>query len=108
MRVYNGTIISKKERELIDFLQTGSSDWSQAFYQYKQRRKAKFFPSKNRSWFNTTLKKLKAKGLFTEVPFVLNGLEWFNPGIKGSKANFTAITKQNDFQEHREVLKKII
>lgn len=89
-RQYQGVQLSKKESELIIFLQTGSNDWIGAFYIYKHRKGGnKYNPDtrKQSSWFNSTLKKLQKKNLCLNIPFVWGGIQWMNPGTEASKAN---------------------
>lgn len=100
-RQYQGVQLSKKESELVQWLQKGEHNWDAAFWQYPNRRKASNFLNgrsyqclKERSWFNNTLNGLHKKGICKNVGFVLNGLPWRNPGIKASKSNFVALTLQ--------------
>jgi len=104
-RQYQGVQLSKKESELIEFLQTGSNDWQKAFYIYKHRRKRKGIADnkqlKERSWFNRTLMRLQLKDIAKNIPFVWDGVAWFNPGIEASKANLVIEQKIEQFQELR-------
>jgi hypothetical protein len=95
-RQYQGVQLSKKESELIQWLQKGEHDWFNAFYVYVNRKKnLKATTSlKERSWFNKTLAGLHAKKLCLNIPFILNGLKWRNPGIAANKANFVALSIQ--------------
>lgn len=110
-RQYHGVQLSKKESELIEFLQTGSDDFWKAFYVYKHRSKGKSVKDdlrKEQSWFNKTLRSLKDKGLCENIPFVIHHSLWRNPGLKASKAEFKAITLQEQKQEFFERQKQII
>lgn len=51
---------------------------------YKHRKKYPADTLRPKSWFNKTLKGLKDKGLFSEVPFVLKNAEmlWAHPGFQ--------------------------
>lgn len=94
-RQYQGVQLSKKESELIEWLQKGEHNWDAAFYVYANRKKKKVSDGlKERSWFNRTLQSLHKKGLCKNVGFVFAGLPWRNPGIKASKADFVALTLQ--------------
>ncbi len=99
-RQYQGVQLSKKESELVEWLQRGEHDWYDAFYVYPQRRKPKGKKAirvgnlKERSWFNSTLATLQLKGLCRNIPFVYTGLKWKNPGIEASKANLVAMAIQ--------------
>ena len=99
--------MSKKERELIEFLQTGSHNWPDAFYVYKNRRKVQRYEAravlqrKERSWFNRTLMRLHSKGLMQHIMFVWPGVAWHNPGVESAKANLVIEQKVEMFQELR-------
>ena len=112
MRKYNKIQISKKELEVIKFLETGSNNFWDAYFNYKSRKKRLDRPTKTiTSWFNSTIKSLHKKGLFKEVPFVLftnNIYIWINPGINASKANFECLTLQENIQDMRIEVNKII
>lgn len=78
-RQYQGVQLSKKEIELITWLQKGKHDWINAFYIYAQRRKIggiKTQSLKEQSWFNKTLRGLKLKGLCKNIPFIHSKLKW--------------------------------
>lgn len=99
-RNYKGVQLSKKESELITFLQTGSNFWMEAFFIYKQRRYNLNRDVKSiRSWFNSTLSKLKRKGLMSHIPFVIEGIGWMNPGVEASKANLVIEQKHQHTHE---------
>jgi hypothetical protein len=104
-RQYQSVQLSKKESELIEWLQKGEHNWSEAFYIYANRRKVGVITKglKERSWFNKTLRGLHTKGLCKNVGFVLNGLPWRNPGIKASKSNFVALTLQETNIETKQL-----
>lgn len=98
--------------EVIRFLETGSNNFWDAYYNYEGRKKRTYRPTKTiTSWFNRIIKSLHKKGLFKEVPFVLfsnNIYIWINPGINASKANFECLTLQEDVQDLRYKMNKII
>jgi len=109
-RQYQGVQLSKKESELITWIQKGSNNYTQAFYEYPNRRKKggiKTTSQKETSWFNKTLKGLKSKGFCLNVPFALPLLAWFNPGITNDTSQLKSETLQEDFQENRIERKKI-
>lgn len=108
-REYQGIKLSKKESELVEFIQSGSNEWIDAYYIYKGRRnKGMQDPRKHRSWFNKTLAAIKKRGIGENIPFIYDGLAWMNPGVVGSKAGFVALTIQDNFRENKELIKKII
>lgn len=114
IRKFNGVEISKKEYEIIQFIQTGSNNFWDAYYVYKDRKLRIARPTETiKSWFNRAIRALHDKDLLGEIPFVLGGqcglpYIWANPGINASKANFECITIQDQFQENRSLLNKII
>ena len=80
--------MSKKESELIQFLQTGSNDFTKAFYIYSHRKvNIETDQRKMTSWFNRTLSRLHKKNIALNIPFIWNGIKWSNPGIEASKDN---------------------
>ena len=98
-RQYSGVQLSKKESELIEFLQTGSNDYKKAFYVFVNRvKKVENDHRKIQSWFNCTLKKLQNKGIALNIPFVLADM-WVNPGIEASKANLVIEQKVDHIRE---------
>ena len=98
-RQYQGVQLSKKESELIQFLQTGSNFYTKAFYVFEKRvRNIEKDHRKSQSWFNCTLKKLHKKGIALNIPFVLRGM-WVNPGIEASKANLVIEQKVDHIRE---------
>lgn len=109
---YNGVEVSKRDWELIQFIQTGSNNFTEAYYVYENRKPRRnpdlrFFAS----WFNRTLKRIHDKGLLQEIPFVYqvaNGWIWMNPGINASKANFECLTLHDAQMELKAELSKII
>lgn len=111
-RIYQGVQLSKKESELVQWLQKGDHSWHDAFYMYANRRKVKAFKNnriKERTWFNRTLANLHTKGLCKNIPFVIyGGLPWRNPGITSNKASFVALTLQQDNLAESEMFKKVI
>lgn len=113
IRKYLGVEISKKEEEVIRFIETGSNSFWDAYYKYSERKKRVDRPTKTIcSWFNRTIKSLHLKGLLNEVPFAFEipggGYIWANPGINASKANFECIVLQDDFQETVSEFNKVI
>jgi len=109
---YNGVEISKRDWELIQFIQTGSNEFTNAYYVYKNRK-----PKRNpdlrffASWFNRTLKRIQKKGLLKEIPYVYEvaeGFIWANPGINASRANFECITLHDAEMELKAETNKII
>ena len=98
-RQYQGVQLSKKESELIEFLQTGSNDYTKAFYVFENRvRRFEKDYRKIQSWFNCTLKKLQKKDIALNIPFVLADM-WVNPGIEASKANLVIEQKIDHIRE---------
>ena len=99
-RTYQGITLSKKESELIEFIQTGSNDFTKAFYIYKHRKQGITNDiRKIRSWFNRVLLRLHKKNLALNIPFVWGGIKWANPGIEASKANLIIEQKIDDLRE---------
>ncbi|MCH8067824.1 MAG: hypothetical protein IID16_00925 [Candidatus Marinimicrobia bacterium] len=92
--------MSKKESELVEFLQTGSNDFKEAYYIYKHRkRKLEKDQRKIISWFNRTLMKLQMKHIASNIPFIWEGIKWSNPGIEASKADLIMEQKINHLRE---------
>jgi len=110
---YNGVNVSKRDYELIQFIETGSNEFARAYWVYENRKtfsvtKPIIFYA---SWFNRTLGKIHKKGLLTEIPFVYKiagGYVWENPGINASKANFECITIQDQTMENVSNFNKIL
>ena len=99
-RQYQGVQLSKKESELIQFLQTGSNDYKKAFYIYENRKvNIETDQRKITSWFNKTLSKLKEKHIALNMPFIWKGIKWSNPGIEASKANLVMEQKIDHLKE---------
>lgn len=106
-RQYQEVQLSKKESELIEFLQTGSNDYKKAFYVFKNRvKKVENDHRKMQSWFNRTLKKLHKRGIALNIPFVLADM-WVNPGIEASKANLV-IEQKVDYIRELNAVKPVI
>lgn len=103
-RQYQGVALSKKESELVEWLQKGQDSYQDAFYMYPDRRNKKSITNglKEKVWFNRTLNRLHVKGLCKNIPFVLKGLAWRNPGIEASKANFVAMSIQQHNHEQKQ------
>lgn len=97
---YQGLTLYKRESELIEFLQTGSNDYKKAFYFYAHRKRGiKIDTRVITSWFNRTLLSLHNKGLFSNIPFIWNGIKWMNPGVEASKANLVIEQKIDHIRE---------
>jgi hypothetical protein len=111
---YQGVEICKREEEVIRFIETGSNNFWDSYYNYSSRKKRLNRPTLTiKSWFNKTIRGLQDKELLMEIPFVLGGDKglpyiWANPGLNASKANFECITLQDDFQEQKGQYNKII
>lgn len=109
---YNGVNVSKRDYELVQFIQTGSNEFTQAYYIYEKRKLRSNYDIKfYASWFNRTLKKIHRKGLLEEIPFVYkmgNGWVWSNPGINASKANFECVTLHDAQMELKAEINKIL
>lgn len=114
---YQGIDLSKREAEIVLFLQTGSNSFWDAYYNYETRKKRMDRPTLTIvSWFNSTIKGLHTKKLFTFIPFILKSkgkgsnyqFIWMNPGINASKANYQALTLQDAYIEHKAELNKIL
>lgn len=110
---YNGVIVSKRDYELIRFIQTGSNNFTEAYFIYENRKiktvskSVQFYAS----WFNRTLKRIHTKNLLKEIPFVYKiagGWVWANPGINASKANFECLTLHDAVMELKSEMNKII
>lgn len=112
MYKYNGVEVSKRDYELIQFIQTGSNDFVDAYYVYENRKIRKSFEQVfYASWFNRTLKRIQKKGLLKEIPYVYRmggGFVWQNPGINASKANFECLTLHDAQMELKKEMNKII
>lgn len=112
---YQSIEISKKESEIIDFIQTGSNNFWDSYYNYESRKKRLNRPTLTIStWFNKGIKSLHAKRLFKEIPFVLIFKQgsikfiWMNPGINASRANYQAITLHDAVMDQKREISKII
>lgn len=116
--MYQGIELSKRESEVVLFLQTGSHNFWDAYSNYNSRKKRIDRPTLTvTSWFNYTIKGLHAKKLFEHIPFVYLFREhktgpfkyiWMNPGINASKANFQALTLHDAVMESKSEINKII
>lgn len=109
-RQYQGVKLSKKENELVQWLMKGEHSYQDAFYMYPDRRKKKSIGTglSEKMWFNSTLERLHLKGLCKNIPFVIRGITWRNPGIEANKANFVALSVQMTNSEANEMVKKIV
>lgn len=117
-REYQKIEVCKREMEVIRFLQTGSNNFWEAYYIYTQRKQNFRNVLPIVTWFNSTIKSLHSKGLFPEIPFILDtkanwdgswyGYFWMNPGINASKANFECFTLHDAAMEQRAEINKII
>lgn len=118
MRTFDKIIVCKRELEVIRFIQTGSNNFWESYYQYTHRKKNFRNVLPIVTWFNSTLKSLHSKGIFEEVSFIIktdsnwvgswNGYYWLNPGINASKANFECLTLHDAQMEQRTELNKIL
>ncbi len=81
---------TKREREFIAWFSKQSNRWWDAYFEYEGRRTQDWYKAmiKAKSWFNSTLKGLKAKGELKYVPFVSGKFPeefyWFHPGFENS------------------------
>ena len=81
--------LCKREKELKSWLERGSNNWHESYFEYAGRRQNIVRPIRTiKSWFNRTLKSLKGKGYFPSVGFVFEsdielGLRWVNPLVQG-------------------------
>lgn len=109
---YLGVQLSKNQSDLVDFLQTGSNNWWEAYYLWRFRKKRTGKPTiQLANWFNKVLKSIHKKRILKEIPYVLhcaNGFIWANPGINANKANFECFTLHYAQMEIKSELKKII
>lgn len=112
---YHGIELTKREAEVVLFLQTGSNEFWYAYYSYEHRKKVIGRPTLTiATWFNCTIKSLHEKGLFLHIPFVYkinkysSKFIWANPGINASKSNFQAITLHDAYMEMELGKQKII
>lgn len=79
---YQGIEICKRQAEWILWFEKGSNNWWEAFYESESRTSKNKGLLSPKTWFNKTLKGLKGKGLFINVPFAFesfNGLYWAHP-----------------------------
>lgn len=118
MREFDKIIVSKRELEVIRFLQTGSNNFWEAYYSYTHRKKKFRDVLPIVTWFNSTIKGLHKKQLFLEVPFIYHspknnfkgtwyGYFWQNPGLNGVKANYECFTLQDAVMEQKMKSNKI-
>jgi len=110
---YQGIELSKNQCDFVDFIQTGSNDFWEAYYIWKLRKKRVGKPTiQIASWFNRILAQIHKKGLLKEIPFVLHSANdvfiWANPGINASKANFECLTLHDAQMEMKLEMNKII
>lgn len=109
---YNGVEVSKRDYELIQFIQKGTHNFQDAYYIYEKRKPRKSYDIRFfASWFNRTLKNLHKKSVLREIPYVYkmgNGWVWANPGINASKANFECFTLHDAQMEIKKEMSKII
>ena len=107
-RQYQGVSLSKKESELVTFLQTGSNDFKKAFYIYEHRKmNVEIDQRKMTSWFNKTLSGLHKKHIALNIPYVWHGIKWSNPGIEASKVNL-GIEQKLDHLRELNALKPVL
>jgi hypothetical protein len=116
---YQEAEICKRESEVIKFIQTGSNNFWESYYNYESRKRRLNRPTWTiATWFNKTVKGLHKKQLFLSVPFVyhsaaaqwanLNGFIWINPLINSSKANFECFTLHDAVMDQKREINKII
>ena len=119
MRTFDKIQVSKRELEVIRFLQTGSNSFWDAYYNYEGRKQRLNRPTWTiATWFNKTIKGLHLKELFLEIPFVYhsvnatwgnsNGFVWQNPGVNGVKANYECFTLHVSQMEMQAERNKIL
>ena len=119
LRKFDKIIVSKREMEVINFLQTGSNDFWKSYYIYMHRKQNVRNVLTIVTWFNSIIKSLHSKEVFLEIPFVIYapkakwsgsyyGYYWANPGINASKANFECFTVQDAVMEERSLRNKVI
>lgn len=91
-RIVQRIEVSKREYELYCWLEEGIHTWQDAFYQYKGRKGRTRDSRAISSWFNSSLKGLKSKGLCKKVPFVIpdSPFGWFNPMLDSNGSELTA------------------
>lgn len=113
--IYHGIELTKRESEVVLFLQTGSNDFWLSYYSYEHRKKVIGRPTLTiATWFNHTIRSLQDKKLFLHIPFVYkthkNGRQfmWANPGVSASKANLQAFTLHDAYMEAQIEKQKII
>lgn len=112
-RKYQNVQLSKKETEVVAFLETGSNNFWEAYYNYEGRRKRFDRPTlTTATWFNKVIASLHKHDIFKEIPFVLSYQKsmfiWQNPGINASKANFECLTLHDAFMEEKSERNKIL
>jgi hypothetical protein len=107
-QTYYGLEIPKNQMAIIRFLQSGSNDITKAYSMSNKKVQGVKSYIFYASWFNNQLKRLHARGLFFEIPYVYKGIMWINPGVNGSKANFQAITLHDANMEFKRELNKIV
>lgn len=119
MKDFGKVQVTKKEYEVIRFLQTGSNNFWDAYYNYEGRKKRIDRPMWTIvTWFNKVVKCLHTRKLFLEVPFIYHsinatwagkhGFVWINPGLNGVKSNLECFTIQETNQENKSIINKII
>ena len=111
IRKYQSVYLSKRQAEFMQFIETGSNNFWEAYFQCHRKdridRHIRFYAS----WFNRTLKQIQMKGILQDIPYVyIVGKNWIwaNPGVKSSKANFQALTLQPDSMNTRSEINRII
>ena len=118
MRIFDKIQVCKRELELIRFLQSGSNNFWEAYYSYTGRKQNFRNVLPIVTWFNSTIKSLHSKGLFLEVPFIVDtrtnwegswyGYLWLNPGLNGVKANYECFTLHDSQMEMKMERNKIL
>jgi len=112
-KIYQGTRLSKNQSDILEFIETGSNNFCDAYYLYRGRKKRIDKPViQIASWFNRHLKRIQKRGVLKEIPFIysdgLGNFVWQNPGINASKANFECHTLHDSQMELKAEQNKII
>lgn len=107
----DGIDLPKNQAILFNFIQSGRNDFIKAFPQRKRKnrtvKQVLFFAS----WFNRQLKRIQKRNLLMDIPFIyhINGsFIWANPGVRGSKSNFQALTLHDAQMELKSEINKIL
>jgi len=107
----DGIDLPKNQAILFDFIQSGSNDFIKAYPQLKRKNRTVKTPLFFASWFNRQLKRIQKRNLLMDIPFVYHvggSFIWANPGVRGSKSNFQALTLHDANMEFKAEQNKII